>query len=151
MDGLLELIGTLFGIFLFYLIVDWICVKFLKLNENSSIRYSFGFLIIYFIGYYFFDHSLNSLSLLIIRLVTSVILLLIFIRIAKKDVEERTQLLNLSDDSMVTLEELSIITKISKRELKMSIFKKILSNDSTVKGQMNFNKCKALKELDIKI
>jgi len=72
---------------------------------------------------------------------------LIFLQFARKDEKEKIRLLNLPDDSNLNLNEVSIISNKSERELKHLIAKGILSLMDSNDDDILFNKGKVLNEL----
>ncbi len=83
MDIFLILVFAL-GVFIWYMLFDYLVVKFFKLSEVRAVWYSFILIVILFILYSIFTPPIDYLKLLI-RLGISIIFLGIFIPMAKKD------------------------------------------------------------------
>lgn len=146
-DELAYLIGTITGVFITYMIFDFIFVKLFKVSELKAVLFSFALVLLFFIITAVSSSSPNTISQLIIQIIISILLLIIFIQFAKKDEEEKERLLNLSDESKIKLSELAIISDKSEKKLKYLISKGVLSTTQTDSGEMLFEKGIALKEL----
>ncbi len=142
-----ELIGTIIGVFLIFMIFDSIFVKLFKLREVRAVWYSFTMVSLFFIISFFFDESPNAIFLLFIQLIICIIFLSIFVQFAKKDEKEKTRLFNLPSDGKINLSELAIMSNKSERKLKYLITKGILSTIQSDDNEILFNKGKVLNEL----
>jgi len=147
LEALPVLIGTIIGVFLAFMAFDSIFVKLIKLSEVRAVWYSFVIVLLFFIFMFFRDISPNAVFILILQLFINIIFLLIFLQFARKDEKEKIRLLNLPDDSNLNLNEVSIISNKSERELKHLIAKGILSLMDSNDDDILFNKGKVLNEL----
>ena len=147
-DELANLIGTIIGVFITYMIFDFIFVKLFKVSESKAVLFSFALVLLFFIITAISSSSRNSISQLIIQIVISILLLIIFNQFAKKDEEEKEQLLSLPDDSKINLSQLSIIANKSEKNLKYLISKGNLSTIESDDEEILVNKGIALKELN---
>ena len=147
-DELTNLIGTIIGIFIAYMIFDFIFVRFFKLSELKAVLFSFGLVLLFFIITAVSSSSPNSIYQLFIQIVISILLLILFFQFAKKDDEGKVRLLNLADDSNINLSQLSIISGKSEKKLKSLISRGVLSTVQTNGDEIIFIKGIALKELN---
>ena len=147
-DELANLIGTIIGVFITYMIFDFIFVKLFKLSELKAVLFSFALVLLFFIITGISSSSPNAISELIIQIIISILLLIIFIQFAKKDEAEKEQLLNLPNDNKIDLSQLAIITNKSEKKLKYFVSKGILSTIESEDDKIMFNKGIALSELN---
>lgn len=141
------LIGIIIGVYFIFMIFDRVFVRLFRIREVLAVWYSFIMVFLFFIIYYFLDKSTNTVSLLIMQLIISIIFLTIFIKFADKDDKEKTRLLNLTDEANINLSELVIISNKSEKKLKRLIRCGYLSTKSGGDNEMYFEKGKALHQL----
>ena len=147
-DELANLVGTIIGVFITYMIFDFIFVRLFKVSEIKAVLFSFALVLIFFIITAISSSSQNAISQLLIQIIISVLLLILFIQFAKKDDAEKERLMELPYDSNINLSELSIISNISESKLKYLINRGILSQIQSETNEILFNKGKVLSELN---
>ena len=142
----------------FFLCWDWLFIKTFKLKEIPSILIAF----IIVAGFYILDiislvkeaksHNLTELDIehlgrMVFMLLFSIIWLVVFLFMIKRDKAKKEKLKALDDNTMLEIDKLADLSNLSKRRIKYYSYLGVLPYSENEKGELLYVKGDTIERL----